>query len=302
MQTLSYKTLLETSRALNWRIDDITGEDKRFDFSKPFLPETFARTDGLPFLGAHEKLLLNHVRSRGYMAMFELVEEFVVPFVVEEAASDPEGEPFRAAALAQFASEELKHMELFRRRITEVDEKFGFACALIGPTDDIRRAILAHHPLGVAITTLALEWMSQAHFTESVKDDGALDPQFRSLLRHHWVEECQHARLDGLMLPEMVKRVSPGEVDKAIEDYFKIVALFDGAFGQQANFDLDAFERARGSALDRERRATFLEVQHQALRWTFLGSAMQNRNFLAVIGSLRSDLPARILQAATRYC
>jgi hypothetical protein len=53
MQQHSYQDLLETSQQVNWRIDDIIGGDKRLDFSKPFLPETFARTEELAFLKLH---------------------------------------------------------------------------------------------------------------------------------------------------------------------------------------------------------------------------------------------------------
>lgn len=46
---------------------------------------------------------------------------------------------------------------------------------------------------------LHLEWMIQLHYVDSVRADEALDPQFCSLLRHHWMEEAQHAKLDTLI-------------------------------------------------------------------------------------------------------
>jgi hypothetical protein len=47
VQTHTYQTLLDVSKRVNWNIEDIIGGDKRLDFSKPFLPETFARTQAL---------------------------------------------------------------------------------------------------------------------------------------------------------------------------------------------------------------------------------------------------------------
>jgi hypothetical protein len=38
--------------------------------------------------------------------------------------------------------------------------------------------------------------MTQRHYTESIKDARELDPQFKSMLHHHWMEEMQHAQLD----------------------------------------------------------------------------------------------------------
>ena len=60
-QQQSYEALLEASRRVNWRVDDLIGGDKRLDFSRPFLPETYARTAALPFLTPGERLKLNQV-------------------------------------------------------------------------------------------------------------------------------------------------------------------------------------------------------------------------------------------------
>lgn len=300
MQTIGYETLLEISKRVNWRIDDIASKDKPFDFSKPFLPETFARTYRLPFLAAEDRLTLNHVRARGYVALFELVEQFVEPFVVEESMIESD-DSFRAPALQQFAREETKHMELFRRVLKDFDDELGASCNVIGPAEDIRRAILGHDPLAVLILTLALEWMSQGHFVESIRDDEELDTQFKSLLKHHWMEECQHARLDGLMLHEMAAGKSATEIDKAVGEYLALVKFFDGGFKAQTKLDLSGFEAARGSELTDSEREKFIDVQHQALRWTFLGSAMRNRNFLATLADLGQDIPERVSEAAELY-
>ena len=300
MQDIGYERLLEISKRVNWRIDDIANKDKPFDFSKPFLPETFARTSRLPFLSADDRLTLNHVRARGYVALFELVEQFVEPFVVQESKAES-ADSFRATALQQFAQEETKHMELFRRVLKDLDNELGATCGVIGPAEDIRRAILSHDPLAVLILTLALEWMSQGHFVESIRDDDGLDPQFKSLLKHHWMEECQHARLDGLMLHEMAAGKSATEIEKAVDEYFALVNFFDGGFKAQTQLDLSGFEAAKGSELSNCEREKFLEVQHQALRWTFLGSAMRNRNFLATLADLGQGVSERVSAAAVLY-
>ena len=302
MQTQSYETLLEISKAVNWRIEDIAGPDKRFDFTRPFLPEAFARTGALPFLSAEDRLILNHVRARGYLALFELVETFVEPFVVAEAESDKGVDKHRAPALKNFADEETKHMEMFRRVMADFDDEFDVPCGVIGPAADISKAVLAHDPLAVVILTLALEWMSQGHYLESVKDDTALDPQFKSLLKHHWMEECQHARLDGLMFREIAGKRGPKEIDRAISEYLEMVAFFDGGFREQAKLDMAAFEAARERTLSESERETFLTVQHQALRWTFLGSAMQNKNFLDTLEAIAPDARKRVREAALAYC
>jgi hypothetical protein len=60
----NYQHLLETSRRVNWRLEDLIGAGRRLDFTRPFLPETFAQTEPLGFLSAAEKLKLNQIRAR----------------------------------------------------------------------------------------------------------------------------------------------------------------------------------------------------------------------------------------------
>jgi len=297
----SYQHLLETSRRVNWRLEDLLGDGRRLDFTRPFLPETFAQTKPLDFLSPSERLKLNQIRARGYLALFELVEAFVMPFIAAQSNDGEQADPFRAPALRQFADEERKHRELFKAVLRQFDDEFGMPCGLIGPPEEICRTILDHGPLAVTIAILGLEWMSQAHYLGSVKDNQDLDPQFRSLLKHHWIEEAQHAKLDALVLKTLAERSSPRDVATAIQEYFEIGAFLDTGISRQAELDLEALERAIGRGLSHGERRLFLDVQHGALRWTFLGSAMGNRNFLAALAGISDEAATRVQQAAKSF-
>src|SRR5689334_22054993 len=63
----AYKEILAASEKTDWRVEDIVGDGKRLDFSKPFLPEALARVERLPFLGAYERLRLNQIRGNEYL-------------------------------------------------------------------------------------------------------------------------------------------------------------------------------------------------------------------------------------------
>ena len=76
--------------------------------------ETLARVEGLDFLSPEEKLVLNHIRGHEYLCMFGLVEEFILPFVVDHARPRLNGDDYRVRALLQFATEEGKHIHLFK--------------------------------------------------------------------------------------------------------------------------------------------------------------------------------------------
>jgi hypothetical protein len=298
----TYGETLRAAESIRWRVEDLIGEGHRLDFEKAFLPDSLARTAELGFLDPVERRTLNQIRGHAYLAIFGLVEEFILPFVVDHARPRLGGDDHQVRALLQFASEEAKHIHLFRCFRSEFADGFGVSCAVIGPPADIARAVLAHHPLAVALTILHIEWMTQRHWIESVKDASGLDPQFRSLLRHHWMEEAQHAKLDTLMVEALAAASSPDEVDRAVDEYLEIGAFLDAGLGQQTAYDLESFEQASGRRLTGEERARIETIQRQANRWTYLGSGMTHPKFLATLGRLRPGAQARIASVAPAFC
>jgi hypothetical protein len=298
----TYKDTLAASEKIRWRVEDIIGGDKRLDFTRPFMPESLARVEKLSFLTPDERRTLNQIRGHAYLVIFGLVEEFILPFVLDHSRPQLSGDDYRVRALLQFASEEAKHIHLFKVFRDEFERDFGTHCEVIGPPEEIARAVLAHHPLGVALVILHIEWMTQRHYIDSVKDDRQLDAQFKSLLKHHWMEEAQHAKLDVLMVESMAASLSKDEIGRAIDDYLKIGGLLDGALKQQVEFDLDSFTRATGRKLSVSERDEFAAVQQQSNRWTYLGSGMTHPNFLTTLASIHSGARARIEAIATTFC
>src|SRR5512132_1992487 len=97
-----YAATLEDSIKVNWQVEDLIGGDKRLDFSKPFLPESLARVQALDFLSAGEQLVLSQIRGHDYLYTFGLVEEFILPFVLDHARSKLRGNDARIQALLNF--------------------------------------------------------------------------------------------------------------------------------------------------------------------------------------------------------
>jgi hypothetical protein len=296
-QGYSYQAALAVSQKVNWRIEDIIGGD----FSKPFMPESLARVGSLDFLSADEKRTLNQIRGNAYLCIFGLVEEFILPFVLDHARAQLRGDDYRVRALLQFAGEEAKHIQLFKLFREEFERGFGVPCAVIGPPEAIAKAVLPHDPLAVALTILHIEWMTQRHYLDSIRDDQELDPQFKSLLKHHWMEEAQHARLDALMVEALAEGRGPTEIERAVEEYLGIGGFLDDGLKAQTRFDLEAFERATGRRLNAREREEFVAAQTQANRWTYLGSGMTHPNFLATLQSLSPEAAKRVEQIAPRF-
>src|SRR5690606_21432572 len=104
-------------------------------FPRPVMPENLARTAAAPGLSAAERRVLNQIRGHEYLVIFGLVEEFILPFVLDHARPQLNGDDARVRALLGFASEEAKHIDLFKRFHARFVEGFGSACATIGPPE-----------------------------------------------------------------------------------------------------------------------------------------------------------------------
>ena len=298
----TYQSALAASEVIHWRIEDIIGGEKRLDFNKPFMPESLAQTEALPFLNEEERRILNQIRGNAYLCIFGLVEEFILPFVLDHARPQLRGDDYRVRALLQFAGEEAKHIQLFKRFSKEFADGFGTECEVIGPPEEVAAAILAHDPLGIAITTLHIEWMVQRHYVDSIRDDQELDPQFKSLLKHHWIEEVQHAKLDTLMVEALASERNEEERMRGVEEYVEIGRFLDAALKQQVDFDLESFERATNRRLTEAEREEFRRVQLRANRWTYLGTGMTHEKVLETLAWLTPRARHRIETVSPAFC
>jgi len=125
---------------------------------------------------------------------------------------------------------------------------------------------------------------------------------FKSLLRHHWMEEAQHAKLDTLMVEALAEGRDEAGIQAAVDGYLEIGTFLDNGFRAQAGLNLDALEAATGIALAEEGRAALLEQQHQALRWTYLGSGMTHPRFIGTLETLSVAARDRIAAIAPAFC
>ena len=298
----TWETTLAAAERATWRLEDVVGGERRLDFARRFLPESLARVEELDFLSSDERLLLNQIRSHGYLHLFATVEEFILPFLMDWARPRLSEDDHRVRAVLQFACEEAKHIHLFKIFRREFADGFPVDCEVIGPSREIARQVLSHHPLGVALTILHVEWMTQRHYLESVRDDGTLDPQFTSLLRHHWMEEAQHARLDTLIIEALARACRDRDLRAGLADYAGIGALLDAGLARQVALDVDGLERAAGRTFRTAERERLVASQTQAMRWTFLGSGMTHPRFLATLDAIAPWARAGVEEIAPAFC
>ena len=292
----NYEATLASSLRAQWQLDDVLRDDQDLDFSRNFLPESLARTGAIEGLNAFEQKTLNQIAAHEYLCMFGVVEEFILPFLLDHARPHLLEDDWRVRALLNFASEEAKHIHLFKRFHAAFVRGFPVEVQMIGPSKAIGEKILSHDPLAVGLVILMIEWMTQQHYLGSVKDNGDIDPLFKSLLKHHWIEESQHAKLDTLIVDALAEGRTEEQIQKAIDDVFAIAEFLDGGLKAQAAFNLDALEEVIGRKL--ENRAEIEAQQHQAARWTFIGSGLVHERFKATLQNISSKAAARIAEAA----
>ena len=295
----NYEATLASSLRAQWQLDDVLGTDQDLDFSRNFMPESLARTAALDTLNPFEQRILNQISAHQYLSIFGIVEEFILPFLVDHARPHLLADAWQVRAILNFATEEAKHIHLFKRFHEAFVRGFPVECAVIGPSEAIGAEVLRHDPLAVGLVILMIEWMTQQHYLGSIRDDTDLDPLFKSLMRHHWMEEAQHAKLDTLIVELLGAGRSEQQIDRAMDEFFEIGAFLDNGLKTQAGFNLDALEKALGRKL--EDRAEIEAQQHQAARWTYIGSGMVHERFKATLQGLSARAAERIAEAAPLF-
>jgi hypothetical protein len=292
-----YALCVRNSEKVAWKIDDVMPPGTQLDFTRNFLPAALAGRGDVGFLSVEEAKKLNQITGNAYLNLFGFVEEYIIAVALQHAHAEMFGDHDAIRALVRFADEEVKHQALFHRYVDAFRRDFGHECEVLGSAADVAGVILSKSPIAVMLVTLHLEIMTQAHYVECVKDNADLDPLFAKLLRFHWLEESQHARIDALELDKLVSAASPALLETAFADYLGLIDAFDGLLKAQADMDVRALERATGRTLDPQEAAAVAASQHRGYRHTFLVYGMTNASFLEDLAKIS---PAAASQVSHR--
>jgi len=281
----SYSDCLRHSIKNAWTVDDCF-QDRDFDFSKMFLPERIAGVAGIVCLNEEEKLKLNQIRGNSYCHIFAFVEEYIIPMVLDHARRDVFGDETRLRFLLRFAEDETKHQDMLRRAMTQIDRGLGHTCGVIPGREDVARVVLGKSPLAALLLTSMIEWFTQLHYVEHVRDSGQLDPLFQDILRHHWIDEAQHAKADTILIEEVAAELSEAERVQAVDELLELGMAIDGLLAQQIEMDIDTLEAVTGRSFDDGERSEISSAQQHAYRWTFILSGLEHPRFVQTVGDL----------------
>jgi hypothetical protein len=297
MHNYTYQEVLANSKKVAWTEDGLL-RGRTFDLSKRFLPNSLSGVDGITILDEDEKRTLNQIMGNAYCHLFAFVEEFIVPTVTEASLRNPYGDEVRERSLLRFAEEELKHQELFRRSISLFNEQFGVAPELIPGREEVAAVVRSKSKLGTLMLIDLIEWFVQVHYTEHVLDKVELDDLFRDLLKHHWLDEAQHAKMDTMLIAELVENMPLADREAAIDEVLELGGAIDGLLHQQIGLNIDALEAATGRAFTGAERAEMFAQTLKAWRYTFLVSGLEHPNVVKLVAEITVEGPAKLRGAA----
>ena len=293
----SYAGILQNSLKVAWTERQVL-EGRDFDYSRRFLPDRLSGVDGIRCLDGREKLKLNQIMGNAYCHIFAFVEEYIIPQALEAAQRDIWGDETRLRTLLRFAEDESKHQELFRLSTALFEKGFGVRCSLIPAREEVAKVVLSKSRLCSYLLTSMIEWFTQLHYIEHVRDRNDLDELFRDLVRYHWMDEAQHAKIDSLLIDEITRGTSEEEREQAVDELIELGGAVDGLLSQQADLDLESLERAIGRRLTDAEKTEIKAHTHRAYRWTFLVSGLEHPNFVQIVGELTKRGPEKLKAVA----
>jgi hypothetical protein len=188
---------------------------------------------------------------------------------------------------------------MFRRSMALFEKGFGTACGVIPGRESVAQVVLGKSRLCSLLLTSMIEWFTQRHYVEHVRTDEQLDGLFRDLVKYHWLDEATHAKLDSLMIDEIVGPLTLEQRERAIDELLELGGAIDGLLAQQADLDIESLQQATGRTFADHERAEIKTNIQRGYRWTFLVSGLTHPTFVRIVGELTEQGPRRLEAAAT---
>jgi len=277
---ISYSLIVSASERVTWTVDAVFS-DRRFDATKPIIPDSWVGGNVLPFLDTAQRLTLNHIRAFSYLHLFGGYEEFIPIHLSEVASQDWHTDRTHLRALMRFGEEELKHQQLFLRAEQALEAscncQFGrYFEPGNGRLEAFTTAFLKHPRLSRFLLLTAFEWGSQRHYVESLRDrgDAGSDPSYVDILKYHWIEESQHTKTDLLEIASLVNQASSEELLHAFEQIQSLGALVDETLVGQVDIEISTLQRLCGSHWTSNQLNTLRESIYKSMQFIWMEMAL----------------------------
>jgi hypothetical protein len=293
----SYERALAASKRARWDLERDVLAGRPLEVSQKFLPDGLSLVKELPFLSDGDARFFSQVQGRTYANLFGLVERFISAKVLELGRAHVFTDQTALEALIRFSDEELKHQEMFRRveALAARCMTPGYRC--VADPNDVAKVVLEKSTWAVLALTCHIEHFTLTHYKESIDPDPTLSPLFKSVFRHHWMEESQHAVLDELEWRREDAALSPRARDEAVGDLLALVGAVDGILQQQAAADAHYFTRNASARFTPAQSAKVVSTFLRAYRYQYIHSGVHRTRFPQILAELVDDAAmARVQQ------
>ena len=235
-----------------------------------------------------------HQSPFSYVHLFGNYEEFIPIHLTGLAQQDWHDDRAHLRALLRFGEEEMKHQQLFLRAEAGLEEACGYTCGRYFDKERLTaftQATLAYPPLPRSLILLALEWGSQRHYVDSVRDHtGASgDPLYVDILKYHWIEENQHTKTGVLEIERLARDMRPEELRRAFDDIQGIGGLVDQTFVGQVEQEMATLQRVTGGKFTESERTALAETLHQSMTAIWAEVAFTHPRFKQVALALSKE-------------
>ena len=297
---LDYASIVAASEKVAWTVDEIF-RDRRFDASKPIVPASWVRTQGLAFLTDQDQLTLNHCRAFSYAHLNGNYEEFIPLHLTGIVQQDWHDDRAHLRALFRFGEEEMKHQQLFRRTETVLEASCGYPFGRYFDDDKTRvtaftKAVLAYPPLPRFLLLLAFEFGTRRHYVESIQERTAEsgDPLYVDVLKAHWLEEAQHVKSDMLEVAQLAQALSPEELSVAFGQVTSIGELVDVTMVGQVDKEIETLQQVTSRTLSAAEATTLRDTLYHSLSAIIAGVALTDPSFAKVALELSKEGAAKL--------
>jgi hypothetical protein len=281
-----YGRCIAASKRIRWDIDKDVIRNRRFDFTKKFLPDGLSRVNEAAFLNANERRLLSQIQGRTYANMFGLVERSIAAKIMEVSRDHVFGDQVALEALVRFTDEELKHQELFRRIEKMTAESMPAGYDFVPTPNGVAQIVLAKSTWAVLGFTLMIELFTQTHYRQSIEPDSDLSELYKDVFFYHWREESQHAILDELEWVRENAGIDNSQRDQGVSDLIDLVGAVDGILRTQATADAEYFSAICGRSLPDDEYSQVEALILKAYRWQYIASGAQEPRFNKVLSEM----------------
>lgn len=286
---LSYAKCIEISKRVRWDIDEDVIRGRQFDFSQKFLPDGISKVDQLDFLNDNERRLLSQIQGRTYANMFGFVERFIVAKVLELTCNHWLGDQVALEALVRFSDEELKHQGLFRRIEKMMAGGMPEGYQFLFDPNEVAAAVLEKSTWAVLALILEIELFTQAHYKQSIEPDDNLSELYKDIFLFHWKEETTHALMDQIEWPQIDKKLTDAERDRAVDEVIELVGAVDGILQNQSAADVEYFLKVCNRSFSEDEIEYIKAGVLKAYRWQYIFSGVAHERYQALLEDLTTE-------------